>query len=235
MRQICRYLPVLALVPFCVSLANAQSAVDFNFGFGGAWDSAGKSGIDFNSSTGACTAAYPTDVTCQATKALSGFMLGFGGDVLFKPKLGFGIDVAVQPALQSYAPVNASTSALATSVEEPVQSRETFYDFDAVYRPITTKRAALNILGGIGGARTSFSVTQSGCLGTAVCSSQTSPIGTSSHFQAHIGVGVMVFITDHLYVKPEFDVHIVSGLTDQYNSNFVPAAMVWVGYNLGSK
>jgi hypothetical protein len=117
----------------------------------------------------------------------------------------------------------------------PLQSRQSFYHFDAVYRPIQSKRANLSIEGGIGGARTSFAITQSGCVGTAVCSSQTSPVGTANHFQEHIGVGVQVFITEHLYVKPQFDIHIVNGLTDQFGSNFVPSAMVWIGYNLGSK
>jgi len=235
LKQICRYLPFLSLVPFCVSLASAQNAVDINIGFGGAWDSAGKSGLDFGSSTGLCTASYPSDPTCQSTSKLSGFMLGFGGDVMVKEKIGFGLEYTIQPALQAYAPLNGATNALATSTEEPVQSRESFYDFNAVYRPIQTKRAALNIEAGIGGARTSFSVTQSGCLGTAVCSSSTSPIGSSSHFQEHIGIGAQLFVTEHLYIRPQFDIHIANGLTNQFGSDFVPSIMVWVGYNLGSK
>ena len=233
MRRICRYLPLLSLVPFCVSLASAQSAVDINVGFGGAWDSAGKNGIDFGSTTGGCTT--PPGSTCQVTKALSSFMLGFGGDVMVKDKLGFGLEYSITPALQTYAPLNGSTSALAASVEEPVQSRVSFYDFNAVYRPIATKKAALNIEAGIGGERTSFSVTQSGCLGTAVCSSQTSPVGTASHFQEHIGIGAQIFVTEHLYIRPQLDLHIANGLTNQFGSNFVPTVMVWVGYNLGSK
>jgi hypothetical protein len=214
---------VLVLAPFCISLASAQSAVDINIGFGGAWDSANSGGIDnANSLTNAYGSCTPggKDANCQSLPKLNAFMLGFGGDVMVKQKLGFGIDFAVQPTEPAYG---------------PLQSRQSFYDFDAVYRPVQSKRANLSIEGGIGGARTSFAITQSGCVGTAVCSSQTSPVGTANHFQEHIGVGVQVFITEHLYVKPQFDIHIVNGLTDQFGSNFVPSAMVWIGYNLGSK
>ena len=235
LRQICRYLPLLSLVPFCVSLASAQSAVDINVGFGGAWDSASKTGIDFNSATGLCTSTYPADPYCQATKALSGFMLGFGGDVMFKPKFGVGIEYAVQPAQQDYAPLNASTNTTVTSTEIPVKDRQSFYDFNAVYRPIQTKRAALNIEAGIGGARTSLSYTQTSCVGAAVCASQSGAIGIANHFQEHIGIGAQIYVTDHFFIRPQLDLHIVQNFSGDFGSGFVPTAMVWVGYNLGSK
>jgi hypothetical protein len=223
LKLMCRCLPSLLLVPFCVSLASAQNAVDINIGFGGAWNSANNSGIDNGNSLtnpyGSCTPG-PKDPNCQALPAMSGFFLGFGGDVMFKQKLGVGIEYSIQPALQNYG---------------PLQDRQSFYDFNAVYRPIQTKRAALNIEAGVGGARTSFSITQSGCVGTAVCTSQTSPIGTANHFQEHLGVGVQIFVTEHLYIRPQFDIHFANGLTDQFGRNVVPQAMVWVGYNLGSK
>jgi hypothetical protein len=217
LKRICRYLPLLSLLPFCIPFASAQSAVDINIGFGGAWDSANKSGIDNNTGL-SCTPGSAS--SCQGLPALSGFFLGFGGDVMVKEKLGLGFDYSVQPAKQNYG---------------PLQSRQSFYDFDAIYRPIQTKKAALNIEGGIGGARTSFSVTQTQCVGTAVCSTQVSPLGTASHFEEHIGVGVQILVTEHLFIRPQFDIHFVNGLTDQFGRSVVPAAMVWVGYNLGSK
>lgn len=235
MKQIYRCLPMLSLVPFCVSLASAQNAVDINIGFGGAWDSASKTGIDFSSATGLCTAPYPTDPYCQSTKALSGFMLGFGGDVMFKQKLGIGIEYAIQPAQQDYAPLNPSTNAAVTSTEVPVQDRQSFYDFNAVYRPIQSKKANLNIEAGIGGARTSLSYTQTSCVGNAVCASQSGAIGIANHFQEHIGIGAQIFVTEHLYIRPQLDMHFVQNFTGDFGRSFVPTVMVWVGYNLGSK
>ena len=223
MKRIGRYLPWLSLLPLCISLASAQSAIDINVGFGGAWSSANQSGIDnANSVTNAFGSCTPgrSDPNCQALPELSGFFLGLGGDVMVKPKLGFGVNYLLQPAKQDYG---------------PLLSRQSFYDFNAVFRPIQTKRAALNLEAGIGGARTSFSYTQSSCVGTAVCSSQNSPVGTASHFQEHLGAGVQLFLTEHIFVRPQFDIHFVNGFTDQYGRNFVPSAMIWVGYNLGSK
>jgi hypothetical protein len=88
LKRICRYLPLLSLLPFCVSLASAQSAIDVNVGFGGAWDSANKSGIDNNTGN---SCAVGSGSTCAKLPALSAFFLGFGGDVMVKDKLGVGI------------------------------------------------------------------------------------------------------------------------------------------------
>ena len=117
----------------------------------------------------------------------------------------------------------------------PLQYRQTFYDFNGIYAPINQKRAVLQLQGGIGGARTSFSFTQNACVGTAVCSSQNQPVGSSSHFQVHVGVGVQVFVTEHIFIRPQFDLHYVPGLTQQFGSNLVPAGTVWLGYNFGDR
>ena len=223
MRPICRYFSLVALLPFCTSLANAQSAIDVNVGLGGAWASANKFGIDNgNSATNAYGSCTPggRDANCQSLPALSNVMLGFGADVMMKPKFGAGFEYLVQPVKADYG---------------PLQSRQAFYDFNAVYRPIQTKRAALNLEGGIGGARTSFSITQTSCVGTAVCSTQSGAVGSASHFQEHVGIGAQLFVTEHIFIRPQFDIHFVNGFTDQFGRNVVPSAMVWVGYNLGSK
>ena len=84
-------------------------------------------------------------------------------------------------------------------------------------------------------ARTSFSLTQSGCVGTAVCSTSTEPVGAANHFQVHVGVGVQVFLTEHIFIKPQFDLHYVPGFTNQFGSNAVPEGMLWVGYSFGER
>jgi hypothetical protein len=223
LKQIFRYLPLLSLLTFTVPFAHGQAAGDVGIGFGGAWDSANKGGIDNGNSLtnayGSCTPGS-NDVNCQALPSMSGFFLGFSGDVMLKDKFGAGVNYSIQPAKQNYG---------------PLQDRQSFIDFDAIYRPIQTKKAALNLEGGIGAARTSFSITQTGCVGTAVCQTQTSPVGSTSHFEEHVGVGVQLYVTEHFFIRPQFDIHFVNGLTDQFGRNVVPAAMVWVGYNLGSK
>jgi hypothetical protein len=220
-RQICRYLPLLSLLPFCVPLASAQSSVDFMLGFGTAFDSSNGGCIDSATFVGYTSASLdPTPSTCLSNGKLGGFFLGIGGDVMLHKSFGIGAEVNVQPGKSNYG---------------PLQYRESFYDFNGIFAPVNTKRVTLELQGGIGAARTSFSINESGCVGTAVCTSEVEPVGNSTHFQVHVGAGVSLFVTDHIFIRPQFDFHYVPGLTNQFNSNAVPEATVWVGYNFGDR
>jgi hypothetical protein len=211
-----------ALFLFGASLASAQTSFDINLGFGTAWDSANSGGIDNATSLnafGSCVIGSG-DPDCQSLPKLDGFFLGFGGDLMLYKHLGVGFEANLQPSRETYGPLS---------------SRQLFYDVNGIYAPISTKRVALQLQGGIGGARTSFAFTESGCVGTAVCTSSTEPVGNASHFQVHVGVGVNIFVTTHIFVRPEFDFHYVPGLTNQFGSDAVPEAMVWVGYSFGER
>jgi len=211
-----------ALLFFGASLVNAQTALDVNVGFGSAWDSANSGGIDNASSLNAFGACTPSssDPNCESVPALNGFFLGFGGDLMLFKHFGVGVQASLQPPRETYGPLS---------------SRQTFYDVNGIYAPITTKRASLQLEAGIGGARTSFAYTQSGCVGTAVCTTSTEPVGNANHFDVHVGVGVQIFLTEHIFIKPEFDFHYVPGLTNQFGSDAVPEGMVWVGYSFGER
>ena len=203
-------------------MVNAQTSFDLNVGFGSAWDSANSSGIDgVNSANqfGSCT-PNAGDPNCQSLPRMNGFFLGFGGDLMLFKHFGAGFNATLQPSQQNYG---------------PLQYRQLFYDIDGIYAPINTKRVSLRLQGGIGGAHTGFAINQNGCVGTAVCSSVSEPIGSSNHFAANVGVGVQLYLTDHIFVRPEFDYHYVPGLTNQFGSNSVPEAMLWVGYSFGER
>jgi opacity protein-like surface antigen len=204
------------------TFASAQTSFDVNVGFGTAWDGANSGGIDNASSINAFGACSPNagDPNCQSLPKLNGFFLGFGGDLMLYKHFGVGFEANLQPSRETYGPLN---------------SRQSFYDVNAIYAPYATKRISLFIEGGVGGARTSFSLTESGCVGTAVCSTSTEPVGTANHFQVHVGVGAQFFVTDHIFLKPEFDYHYVPGLDNQFSSNSVPEAMVWLGYSFGER
>lgn len=204
------------------SLVSAQTSFDLNVGFGSAWDSANSGGIDNAASVNAFGSCTPNsgDAYCESLPKLNGFFLGLGGDLMLFKHFGVGFETNFQPSRETYG---------------PLASRQIFYDVNGIYAPIATKRASLFLQGGIGGARTSFAYTESGCVGTAVCSTITEPVGTADHFQVHVGVGVQVFLTDHIFLKPEFDYHYVPGLTNQFGSNSVPEAMVWLGYSFGER
>jgi hypothetical protein len=209
--RICRYLPLL----FLASFANAQSALDVNLGFGTFHDKAAGTGFDAN--TGAtCT----TGTTCLLTPALSGFFMGFGGDVMLSKHIGFGGEASLQPRKQDYA---------------GLQSRQIFYDVNGIFAPVNQKKVILRLEGGIGGATTSFSITQSSCVGTAVCQTQSQAVGSAKHFQIHAGVGVQIYVSEHVFIRPQFDLHYVPNFTNQFGSNVAPGAMVFIGYSMGDR
>ena len=223
MKRIARYLPWCLLALGSMQFASAQTSFDVNIGFGSFHDKATGLGIDnFNSPTNALgTCALNTgDVNCQATPSMGGFFLGFGFDMLLKKNFGAGFEWDLSPAKQDYG---------------VLQYRQHFIDFDGIWAPINTKKVVLKIMPGIGDAKTGFSITQTGCVGTAVCSTSTSPVGSANHFQLHAGVGVQVFVTDHIFIRPQFDYHYVPGLTDQFGSNSVVGGMVWLGYSWGDR
>jgi hypothetical protein len=60
-------------------------------------------------------------------------------------------------------------------------------------------------------------------------------VGSSGHFQVHVGVGVQLYVTEHIFIRPQFDLHYVPGFTQQFGSNLVPAGMVWLGYSFGDR
>jgi hypothetical protein len=209
--RICRYLPLL----FCSSFAYGQSAVDVNLGFGTFHDKAAGTGIDSNTFA-SCT----TGTTCLLTPSLSGFFMGFGGDVMLNKHLGFGGEASLQPRKQDYA---------------GFQSRQIFYDVNGIYSPVNEKKYMVRLEGGIGGATTSFSYSASSCVGTAVCQTQSQAVGSAKHFQIHAGAGVQIYVTEHVFIRPQFDLHYVPNFTNQFGSAMAPGAMVWIGYSLGDR
>ncbi len=222
MKHITRTLSLLPAALFCAQIAGAQSAVDVNIGFGGAHASANGGGLDNANSTnafGSCVVSS-ADPNCQATPSLGGFFLGLGGDVMLNKRFGVGAEINLQPAKQDYG---------------PLQYRQNFYDFNGIYAPVNQRRVRVQLEGGIGGAKTSFYYNQSSCVGTAVCTSASQLIGSTNHFQVHGGAGVQIFLTQHLFVRPQFDLHYVPNLNQQFGSNAVPSGTVWVGYSFGER
>ncbi len=222
MRRIGRYLP-LCLLLACAQFASAQGAFDAYLGLGSTSVKSNGAGIDNILSTtnplGACdlTAGDPN---CQRTGSLGGVFMTFGGDVMVHPRYGFGANISLQPTQQDYG---------------ALQYRQMFYDFNGIYAPVSNKRFALRLEGGIGGANTNFSLTQSSCVGTALCSTQAQSIGSANHFQIHAGVGLQIYVTEHIFIRPQFDYHYVPNFTQQFGSNSVPQGTIYIGYNFGER
>ena len=228
-RRISCYFSLLFVLSCCIPLASAQSAFDLNVGFGAIHDKANSTQVD--QSLNNCIANDPAP-PCVSTPALSGFVLGLGGDLMLKKKFGIGAEVALQPAKETYVNLNASAAASGLN-SLAIQSRMTLFDVNGIFQPISTKKVALKIQGGIGAANLKFyeAASSSSVLGSQ---NQSQYAQSANHLNVHGGVGMDIFVTDHIYVRPQFDIHYVPNLS-QFGSNLVKSEMVWIGYSFGDR
>jgi hypothetical protein len=229
-RRICRYFPVLVLLLFCVQFAGAQSFFDVGISFGAAQDKAASVGVDQGT---LLNCALGSTTTCVPTPSLSAFMMGFNIDIILAKHLGAGFQTAIQPARQKFAVLQNRNLSTGTP-EIDLQSRLSLYDIDAVYQPFTLKKAALQLKGGISIANLKFYENLSGANALIGSFSQSQYAGSSNHFGGHAGAGVLIFVTDHVFIRPAFDAHFIRNLT-QFGSNFVANEMVTVGYSWGDR
>ena len=227
MRSIRHYLPLLVLLLVCLPFAQAQSQVDFNVGFGTAHASSLGS-VDINTLN---PCANLSGEVCGSTPNLSGFFLGFGGNLMLWKHLGIGVDVALQPAKQNYLTFQTATPG---SYGDVLQSRVTFYDFDAIYAPYSSKKVQVQVKGGIGGANVKFYENFSSSSAVLGNTNSSQYAGSANHFAVNAGLGVQIYLTDHVFVRPEVGYHYVHNFS-QFGSNSVPAAMVWLGYSIGDR
>ncbi len=227
MRRICRYLPLPFLLLLGLQLASAQSGFDVNMGFGTNLNKSLGS-VDINTLQ-TCTAGSSS--TCSQTPDLGGFFLGFGGNLMLWKHFGVGAAVTFQPAKRDYLVFQQQS---AGAFGDILQERTTFYDFNAIYEPVSAKRAALQLIGGIGGANVRFYEQVSSSSSILGNSQYTQLFGSSNHFQVHGGAGVQLYVTEHVFIRPQFQLRYVTNFS-QFKRNAVPEAMVWVGYSFGDR
>jgi hypothetical protein len=139
---------------------------------------------------------------------------------------GVGAEVNFQPSKGTYVAFPAISDTGQTALT--IQSRMTLFDANAIYQPVRTKKVAFQVSGGIGVANLRFY--EAGQTGSSIGSSNYSEyFGSNNHFQVHVGVGVQLYLTEHVFLRPQFDIHYVPNLT-QYGSNLITSESVWLGY-----
>ena len=235
MTRIGRYLPPLVLSLCSIPFAGAQTSLDVNLGVGGAQDKAGTTGFDGLYLTD-CSA---TTATCVKTKPLSTIMVGVGGNLMLSKKFGLGVNANFQPGKQTYAEVPSvnfvAGGLLETQPAYNLQSQVAFYQADATYVPIGTKKYALRVMAGAGAATVKFSQTESNANTTLGSFTSSSYFHGDNYAQAHIGIGAQVYVSGNLFIRPEFDVHYVKNFTNQFGSNTPKSVTIWLGYSFGNR
>lgn len=215
-----RTVPLLALLLLAgVKQASAQG-VSAYFGVGSATDTAGTSpgcasGQLFDDFNGAC----------EAGPTIGGAFGVFGADFMIKPSLGVNAEYSFRFAQANYLPLAG------------LNMRPGFYDFNAVYEPLNgvERRFVPEFEGGIGGARVALYFTQN-CSITGINCTSSYPAGfNANHFQVHAAAGLKIYLKGNLYIKPQFDFHYVTNLTDQFGRNWVPQYTMAVGYTFGGR
>jgi hypothetical protein len=207
---------LLPLLLGSFNYARAQSVSPY-FGLGSGTASAGTStgcppGRLFDSFNDACEPA-PT---------IGGVFGIFGVDFMILPHLGVNGEYAFRFAQANYLPLAG------------LKFRPAFYDFNVVWEPLSLERIVPVVEGGFGGARIALYQTQTVSV-TGITSTTTSGAGSANHFQEHFAVGVKLYITSALFIKPQFDFHYVPHLTDQFGRDWVPQYTASVGYTFGRR
>jgi hypothetical protein len=202
-----RTIPVVLVLFFMgVTGAKAQSA-GVLFGIGTATDGSNGQSLDTLGDTG---------------PKLGGVFATFGGDVMFRPTLGFGAEYSFHATQTNYAPGAG------------VNFRPVFYDFNAIWHPLPkSPRIVPEFQGGLGGTDLKFYETETECDVAGVCTTLNQYIASSNHFQLHFSGGVRLYVTPSVYIRPQVDVHWVNNF-QEFGSSWVPEYSVAVGYSFGS-
>jgi hypothetical protein len=201
------------------------------FGLGSASDSAGTSVNVIDATTGnrvTCPKGFllndlvnPSE--CDPGPKIGGVFGVFGADFMLKTHLGFNGEYAFRFAQANYLPVAG------------LKFRPGFYDFNVVYEPIagSDRRIVPLLEGGIGGARIALYQAQTVSI-TGITSTFSYPAGlNANHFQVHAALGVKLYVKGNIFLKPQFDIHYVTHLTNQFGRDWVPQYTVAVGYSFG--
>jgi hypothetical protein len=231
-----RTIPILFLLLFgSVNFAKAQNFSAY-FGGGSATDGQNKVLCADSQLPGETASCFDAGLGAQVPNAALGYGPGelgpsmggafgtFGAQFMIKSHLWISGEYAFRFARADYAPAAGVTY------------RPGFYDFNAVYVPLTgnDRRFIPEFQAGLGGASLKFYETESGCLlSTTACASISQYIASSNHFQLHFSGAVKIYFKGNLFLRPAFDLHWVNNLTNEFNSSIVPQYTVAVGYTFG--
>ena len=223
-----RMLPLLGVLLLAgVNPAHAQS-VSAYFGLGSAFDSAATNPGCASGQIGDPLFTGTGTPPCIPASSMGNVFGVFGADFMITPHLGFNGEYSFRFAQAQYATSLSANNGTGSNI--PITVRPAFYDFNAVYQPGSGDKKIVPVLeGGIGGAKMSFYVSQA--LGTI--SNQSQLFATSNHFQVHGAVGVKLYVKSDIFIKPQFDIHYVPNLTNQYGRNAVPEFTISIGYSFG--
>jgi hypothetical protein len=163
-----------------------------------------------------------------ARKHMGGLFGLFGADFMATSRWGFGGEYVFRFAQADYVP------------DIGLKARPSFYDFNAIVQPWTVSKRFVPVFqAGLGGAKVSYYVSQQHCSVLSGCSSSSTLVDSSNHFQFHFSGGVRWYFRENIFLRPQVDVRWVHNLNDAnaptFGRNWVPQYAISIGYTSGSR
>jgi len=204
-RFVLRKYAVIAVLFAFFAVAHSASAqqADATLGFGALLSPSG----------GSCTTDPITGFPYCPQKG--GVYPAVGADVIFHRRIGFGFDVAWRGGQGNYG-------------GSGLPYRPILLDFNGVYQPKLSKKAGLDLVGGIGWQSTRFYSANYQCNYFS-CTNFVS----SHHFLIDVGAGVRYYVWGHMFVRPEVRYYWINNNTADFTSNSVIRVGGSIGYTIG--
>lgn len=200
MRKLAFFATVLAF-SVLPSLASAQQA-DAMLGFGTVM------------SPGAAACGSPSFANFECPEK-GGLYPNISADVIFHRRMGFGFDAVWRASQGNYG-------------GSGLPYRPILIDFNAVYQPRLSKKAGLDLMGGIGWQDTRFYSSNYTCS-FVTCTNYTS----SNHFLVDVGGGIRYYVWGHVFVRPEAHYYHVLNNTIDFTSGNIIRVGASIGYTIG--
>jgi hypothetical protein len=145
-----------------------------------------------------------------------GLYINLGGDVIFHRRVGFGFDANWRAGEGNFG-----------GLGQPY--RPILYAFNAIYQPKLSKKAGLDLLGGIGWQSTRFYGYQNtySCYALGACYS------SANHFLMDAGVGIRYYVWGHVFLRPEVRYYHVTNNSDFFSSGNLVHVGGSIGYTIG--
>ena len=184
---------------FLASLSQAQQA-DAMLGFGTIMSSG-------STACGANSCVIPEK---------GGLYPTISADVIFHKRVGFNFEASWRARQGNYAGLG-------------IPFRPILFDFNGVYQPHLSKKAGVDLMGGIGWQSTRVYGYQptSNCVFFGACYT------SSNHFLVDVGGGIRYYVRGHIFVRPEAHFYHIVNNTSDFSSNNLVRVGASIGYTIG--
>jgi hypothetical protein len=162
---------------------------------------------------GSCTLNSTGNLICPEK---GGTYLNLGADVIFKGRIGAAFDINWKASQGNFAGLG-------------VPYRPLLFTFNGVYQPRLSKKAGLDLFGGIGWQSTRFYGYQptSNCVFFGACYT------SSNHFVVDVGGGIRYYFFGHAFIRPEARFFHILNNSDNFTSGNVIRVGASIGYTIG--